>query len=323
MGADMERRPVRVAVLGAGGVGGYFGGRLALAGAEVCWIARGAHLEAIRRDGLRVRSVLGDFHVRGLATDDLAEVGPCDYVLFCVKSYDTDAAARLLPPLLHADTAVLTLQNGVDNPDKIASVVGWRHVMAGAAFVFATLQGPGEVAHTGGPGRVVFGEMDGARTPRAERLLAWFREANVPAELSPDIRRVLWDKFAFICAQAGLTAAAGLPVGELRAVPETWALFRRVLEEVCAVAAAEGVQLPPDTVDRHLEFAGRLEPQAASSLYHDLVHGRRMELEALHGTVVRLARRHELPVPVCETLYALLKPWSRRAEHPRAPGGGG
>lgn len=310
----MDGRPVRVAVLGAGGVGGYFGGRLALAGAEVCWIARGAHLEALRQDGLRVRSVLGDFHVRGLATDNPVEVGPCDYVLFCVKSYDTDGAARLLPPLLHEDTAVLTLQNGVDNPDRIASAVGWRHVMAGAAFVFATVRAPGEVAHTGGPGRVVFGEMDGARTSRAERLLDLFREAKVPAELSEDIRRVLWDKFAFICAQAGLTAATRLPVGELRAVPETWALFRRVLEEVCALAAAEGVELPSDTVRRHMEFAGRLEAHATSSLHHDLVNGRRTELEALHGTVVRLARKHGLAVPACETLYALLKPWARRAE---------
>lgn len=294
-------------------MGGYFGGRLALAGAQVSWIARGSHLEALRRGGLRVTSPGGDFHVGGLATDDPSQVGACDYVLFCVKSYDTEAAARALPPLLHEDTAVLTLQNGVDNPEKIASVVGWRHVMAGAAFVFATLQGPGQVAHLGGPGRVVFGEMDGVRSARAERLLTWFRRANVPAELSTDIRRVLWDKFAFICAQAGLTAATRLPVGELREVPETWELFRRVLEEVRMVAAAEGVTLAPDTVDRHLQFAAGLEPQASSSLHHDLVHGRRMELEALHGTVVRLARKHGLAVPVCETLYGLLKPWARRA----------
>jgi 2-dehydropantoate 2-reductase len=313
MEAGMAEKAVRVAVVGAGGVGGYFGGRLALAGAEVCWIARGAHLEAIRREGLRVRSVTGDFHVRGLATDDPGEVGPCDYVLFCVKSYDTEAAARLLPPLLQPETAVLTLQNGVDNPEKIAAAVGWEHVMAGAAFVFSTVQAPGRVAHTGGPGRVVFGEMDGSRTARAERLLDWFLRAEVPAELSPDIRRVLWDKFAFICAQAGLTAATRLPVGELRELPETWSLFRRVLEEVCAVAAAEGVALPHDTVERHLQFALRLEPQATSSLHHDLVHGRRMELEALHGTVVRLARKHGLSVPVCETLYGVLKPWAVRA----------
>jgi 2-dehydropantoate 2-reductase len=309
----MHRPPVRIAVLGAGGVGGYFGGRLALAGAEVWWIARGAHLEAIRREGLRVRSVAGDFHIRGPATDDPREVGPCDYVLFCVKSYDTDAAARMLTPLLQEDTAVLTLQNGVDNPERIAAAVGWRHVMGGAAFVFATLRAPGEVVHTAGPGRVVFGEMDGTRTPRAERLLSWFRDARVPAELSDNIRQVLWDKFALICAQAGLTTATRLPIGDLRAVPETWDLFRRVLEEVCAVAAAEGVPLPPDTVSRHLEFASRLEPEATSSLYHDLVHGRRVELEALHGTVVRLARKHSVPVPVCETLYALLKPWAARA----------
>jgi 2-dehydropantoate 2-reductase len=155
--------------------------------------------------------------------------------------------------------------------------------------------------------------MDGSRTARAERLLDWFLRAEVPAELSPDIRRVLWDKFAFICAQAGLTAATRLPVGELRELPETWSLFRRVLEEVCAVAAAEGVALPHDTVERHLQFALRLEPQATSSLHHDLVHGRRMELEALHGTVVRLARKHGLSVPVCETLYGVLKPWAVRA----------
>lgn len=309
----MQHRPVRVAVLGAGGVGGYFGGRLALAGAEVWWIARGPHLQALQRDGLTVRSVLGDFHVRGPATADPSEVGPCDYVLFCVKSYDTEPAARSLPPLLHKDTAVITLQNGVDNPDRIASVVGWRHVMGGAAFIFATLTAPGVVAHTGGPGRVVFGEMDGARTPRALRLLEWFQRATVPAEVSSHIREVLWNKFAFICAQAGLTAATRLPIGELRQVPETWEVFRCIVREVTALAAAEGVQLPPDVVDRHLQFAQQLEPHATSSLHHDLVHGRRMELEALHGTVVRLARKHGLSLPVCETLYALLKPWALRA----------
>jgi 2-dehydropantoate 2-reductase len=305
---------VKVAVYGSGGVGGYFGGRLALAGADVHLIARGAHLEALRARGLRVSSTKGDFHVELPASDDPTDIGPCDYVLFSVKSFDTDAAAGRLGPLIRERTAVLSFQNGIDNEAKIARAVGPGHVMGGAAYIFSRIAEPGVVAHTGGPARIVFGEMDGVRSERAQEFLDACRKADIDAELADDMVQVLWDKFAFICAQAGMTAAVRLPIGEVRAVEESWAAFRRIVEEVRALAAAEGVELPGDTADRHARFAEGLEPTGYSSLYDDLSNGRRMELEALHGTIVQSARQHDIPVPVSETVYAILRPWAVRNE---------
>jgi 2-dehydropantoate 2-reductase len=305
---------MKVAVFGTGGVGGYFGGRLALAGADVHLIARGAHLEALRTSGLRVTSPKGDFQVDLPTTDDPSQMGPCDYVLFSVKSFDTDDAAARLPALMADDTAVISFQNGVDNEEKIARAVGREHFMGGAAYIFSKIVEPGVVAHTGGPARIVFGEMDGSSSPRAQRFLDICRDAGIDADLSDEIQRVVWDKFAFICAQAGLTAAVRLPIGDVRTVDESWGAFRSVVEEVCAVAAAEGVELPRDTVDRHASFAEGLEPTGFSSLYDDLTNGRRMELETLHGTVVRKARLHGIPVPVSETIHAILRPWAVRNE---------
>lgn len=287
---------------------------MALAGADVQLIARGRHLEALRDRGLKVKSIAGDFEVQLPVTDDPAETGSCDVVLFCVKSYDTERAASQLRPLLGTDTAVLSLQNGVGNEDLIASVVGPGHVMGGAAFIFSTIAGLGEIEHTGGPGRVVFGELDGSRSQRAERLLELCVQANIPAELTDNIRHVLWHKLGFICAQAGMTAAARLPVDEILTIAESREMFLRISDEVCAVAAAEGVPLPDETPDRHLEFAQSLEPGSFSSLHHDLTHRGRMELEALHGEVVRLAARHGVPAPMCQAIYALLRPHALRYE---------
>jgi 2-dehydropantoate 2-reductase len=305
---------VRVAVYGTGGVGGYFGGRLALAGVDVHLIARGPHLRALRKNGLRVRSTRGDFQIELPATDDPSDIGPCDYVLFSVKSFDTEEGATRLGPLIEDKTAVVSFQNGVDNEEKIAGVLGPNHVMGGAAYIFSGIAEPGVIAHTGGPARIVFGEMDGSDSERARRFLEACREAGIDAELSADIRRVLWDKFAFICAQAGMTAAVRLPIGAIRTVEDSWVAFKRVVDEVRAVAAAEGVELPADVAERHARFAQNLEPTGYSSLYDDLTSGRRMELEALHGTIVHRARRHDIPVPVSETIYAILRPWAERNE---------
>jgi 2-dehydropantoate 2-reductase len=299
---------VRITVYGAGGVGGYFGGRLALGGADVHLIARGAHLRALQEHGLRVRSTLGDFATPVHATDDPAEVGACDVVLFCVKSYDTEEAADSLAPLLQAGTGVLTLQNGVDNVEKLAAAIGERHVLGGAAYIFATVVEPGVIAHTGAPGSFVFGELDGARSERAERLLALCRDADVRADLVTNIRVRLWEKFVFICAQAGVTATALVPIGVIRKTPETWDLFQRILGEVAALAAAEGVPLEPDAVEQLTGWGRTLEPTVFSSLYDDLARGRRIELEALHGFVVRRSRDRGLQAPVSEVIYALLKP---------------
>jgi len=299
---------VRIAVIGTGGVGGYFGGRLAHAGGDIHLLARGRQLRAIRDNGLRITGYRGEFAVAPPATDDPAEIGPCDIVLFCVKSYDTEAAAELLAPLVHATTAVVSLQNGIDNEEKMAARVGPEHVMGGAAFIFASVVEPGVIHDAGGPGSLVFGELDGSMSARGEGLLAMCEKAGIPAELVTDIRVRLWDKFAFICAQAGMTACTRLPIGEVRAVPETWAMFCRIVDEVVALSAAEGVGLPSGTGPRITRFAQGLPAGGFSSLYDDLVAGRRLELEALHGSVVRRSHARGLAAPMNEAVYALLKP---------------
>jgi len=303
---------MRVAVYGAGGVGGYFGGRLAQAGADVHFIARGAHLRALREHGLRVRSVKGDFEIPVPVTDDPAEVGWCDFVLFCVKTFDTDAAAARLGPLVGDGSAVMSLQNGVENVDKLARAVGDEHVMGGAAFIFAQIAEPGVIAHTGGPASITFGELDGRASPRAKRLLACCEQAGIEAELSASIKTVLWAKLAFICAQAGMTAAVRLPIGEIRTAAASWAAFSRLVAEVCAVAEADGTPVPQAAQERALALAQAAEPGSFSSLHDDLVAGRRMELEALHGFVVRRAAQHGLAVPTSEAVYAILQPWAIR-----------
>lgn len=304
---------MKVAVYGAGGVGAYFGGRLAEAGADVHLIARGDHLDALQRNGLDVKSVHGDVHVDPPATNDPAEIGPCDFVLFCVKSFDTENAAGRTHPLLDGDTGVLSLQNGLDNEPNLVTELGREHVMGGVAYIFSTIAEPGVVSHTGGPGRIVFGELDGRRTERGKRLLDACERADIDAHLSDDILRELWRKAAFICAQAGTTAAVRLPLGEIRNTDSTWALYRRLLEEVVAVGESSGIDLD-GVVEEWLSFAADLDADAYSSLHYDMTHGKRMELEALHGAVLRRADEHGIDVPMTEAIYAILEPWARRNE---------
>lgn len=306
---------MKIAVYGAGGIGGYFGGRLAQAGADVHLIARGDHLKRLRTDGLQIESKEGNFSVDLPATDDPTDIGPCDYVLFCVKSFDTKAAAADLHPLLSDETAVISLQNGVTNEEMLADSIGADHVMGGVAYIFSTIDSPGVISHTGGPARIVFGELEGEQSERAKRLLATCHDAQgMEAELSEDVEAVLWDKFAFICAVAGVTAASRLPMGEIRKVDESWALFQELLEEVDSIGRAVGVSMPPDTVDRWTSFATDLDPDAYSSLHYDLTNGKRMELDALHGAVVRYARETGTSASMNEAIYRLLKPWAVRNE---------
>ncbi len=303
---------MKVAVFGAGGVGAYFGGRMAQAGADVHLIARGDHLDALRSDGLTVESVHGDFSLDLPATDDPAEIGPCDFVLFTVKSTDTEDAAADLHPLLGDDTAVITLQNGVVNEEILVDAVGAGHVMGGVAYIFSTIADPGVIEHTGGPTRFIYGELDGRRSERAERLLDFCDDADIDADLSESIHTDLWEKFLFICAHNGITAATRLPLGTIRETPATWDLYTTVMEEVAAVGRADGVDLDAGTVDEWRSMATELEPELTSSLYYDLTHEKPMELEALHGDVIDRAADHDISVPMCEAIYAILKPWADR-----------
>jgi len=299
---------MRVLIVGAGGVGGYFGAKLARAGVPVTLLARGAHLAAIQRDGLRVRSAIdGESVATVTAVADVAGLPPADVVLFCVKSFDTETAAAAIRPAIGPDTAVVSLQNGVDNEDTLAGVLGPGHAVGGVAYVFATIESPGVIAHRFA-GHLVFGELDGRPSARLEALRAAFEKAGVRAEVAGDIRRALWLKYVMISAQAGMTALTRAPIGVVRAVPESRLMYRRIAEELAALAAASGVALGADAVDNVMKAADGLAAEAYSSLHHDLTQGRRLELESLHGHAVRLGERLGVPTPMVFAVYAALKP---------------
>jgi 2-dehydropantoate 2-reductase len=227
-----------------------------------------------------------------------------------VKSNDTRAAAADMAPLLREGTAVVSFQNGVDNEAWLAETIDEPHVVGGVAYIFSTIKEPGVVEHTGGPARFVYGELDGERTARIERLDdALSASEGIDAVLADDIRVELWRKFAFICAQAGMTATTRRPVGDIRANEASWEMYRRLIEEVCAVARAEGVDLPDDTVSEWLDFAAELDPEMYSSLHYDLTHDKPMELNALNGSVVRHADEVGVDVPMNEAVTAILSPW--------------
>lgn len=299
---------MKILVAGTGGVGGYFGAKLARAGESVTFLARGEHLLAIRSAGLRIRSGDGEWVVRSPATDDPRSVGRVDLVLFCVKSFDTEPVARAILPAVAGETVLLSLQNGVDNEEKLEAVVGQGRVLGGAAYIFSAIEAPGVIVHTYG-GRIAFGELDGSESERGRRLLQVFKAAGIPSELSTQIRRLLWEKYLFITAMAGLTTLTRCPVGVVRSVPETRRLFLTLLEELVQIAKAAGAPLLPGVVDAIIASADALAPGVYSSLYHDLTHGKRLEIEALQGHALRLGEKLGVPAPALSALYAALAPY--------------
>jgi 2-dehydropantoate 2-reductase len=299
---------VHVVVMGSGGVGGYFGAKLLRGGTGVTMVARGLHLEAMRRAGLTIRSAVeGESVVRPAMVERLEGVARADAVLFCVKSFDTEGAAARLWSILGPDTPVLSLQNGVDNEEKIDAGLGAGRAMGGVAQIFATIEAPGIIRHNAF-GRIILGEMDGRVSERAERLRDAFGRAQIPVELSGDIRRALWEKYILLCAVAGTTAVTRETIGVVRDTPATWRLFRALVEETTALARATGVTLPDDTVDQTLKVAESIPPGNRASLALDLLQGRRLELEALHGHAARLGERLGVPTPAVFAVYAALMP---------------
>jgi 2-dehydropantoate 2-reductase len=297
---------MRLAVLGSGGIGGYYGALLARGGHDVAFIARGAHLEALQQHGLTVRTPEGESTIRVNAVADTKSLAPVDLVLFCVKSYDTEPAAHALAPLMARDTAVVTLQNGVDNVQAIGSVVGSGAVLSGAVYVALQLAVPGVILRTGGEGKIVLGEPSGAMTERVRRIAEAFQQSRVPHEVSTDINRVLWEKFLFIAGIGGVTALARSGIGPLLATAEGRLLLTAACEEIAAVALGEGVALPADAADRAIRQAATLPPQWRSSMARDLADGRRLEVEALSGAVVRRGLKLGVPTPVHRTIAACL-----------------
>ncbi len=300
---------MRIAVIGAGAIGGYYGGLLQASGQDVTFIARGGNLRTLRHHGLRVESAgAAPIRLTVKATDDPRPIGPLDLVLFTVKAYDTEQAAHQIPPLLAEGTAVLTLQNGVDNVDLLSEAVGQEHVLGGLCYILCTHPAAGVVRQTGGSRRVVLGELDGSATPRAQAAVDAFLAAGVPAELSRRILVDLWEKFIFINAQGGMTALMRVPIGLIRQIPDTFDMYLQVAEEAAAVGRAEGVPIPPGQRERVRQLAMELAPDSYSSLYYDLSGRLRTELEALLGTVVRLGQINDVPTPVSQAIYAALKP---------------
>ena len=311
----MSHKPT-FGVVGAGGVGGYFGGRLAAAGYDVAFIARGAHLAAIRDDGLRIESALGDARIQpAVATDDPATIGPLDVVLVTVKLWDTEAAIRTAAPLVGPETAVISLQNGVDAEDRLVETLGAARVLGGVSQIAAVIERPGVIRHTGTMATVIAGELDGRKSRRVAALVEALAEAGVDAKLSGDITRRIWEKFVSLVGMSALTSVTRLPIGPVRETPETREFLAEVMSETWAVGRAKGVALDDDLVANRIAFIDTLPAEMTSSMAGDLARGNRLELDWLSGTVVRLGAELGVPTPTNAFVTAALKPHAHGAPH--------
>ena len=299
---------MRIAVIGAGGIGAIYGAALAKAGTEVIFVARGAHLAAMQQQGLRIEGDRGETIVRpAQATDDIAGIGPVDYVLLCVKLWDVESAGEQLRPIIGPQTAVVPLQNGVDAHERLIPILGRAAVMGGTAFVTGSIVSPGVVRQTGTYFQMTFGELDGWISPRGERLRDMCAAAGIEGVLSPDILAPLWAKFLVLVPLANVNALTRVPLGRYRADPDTWALAEASLNETAAVGRAEGVALPPDAIERSLAMLRSMPDHHMTSMGNDLLRGNRLELPWFAGKVIELGRRHAIPTPVNSFVYAALK----------------
>lgn len=299
---------MKIAVLGTGGVGGYFGGRLAAANFDVTFIARGEHLAAIRRDGLKVESENGDLHIYPAnATDVPANIGLVDYVLFAVKLWDTAAAAHAIRPLIDAQTAVVSLQNGVSAENELCDILGRAHVLGGVAQIAALISAPGIIRHTGTMAKLIFGELGGERSQRSEKLLSAFQSAGVNAEISPDIEKTIWQKFVFLVGLSALTSLTRHSIGPVREDPQTRKLLVLVMREAVAVARTKGIEIGDAFIDDRLTLIDTLPADMTSSMQHDLERGNRLELDWLSGAVVKMGQELDVDTPANSFVYTALK----------------
>ncbi len=300
---------MRIVVFGAGGVGGYFGGRLAHAGENVTFIARGEHLQAMLIHGLKVESISGDFIVQPVnATQDTTMVTDVDAILCCVKAWQIPEAARAMVPMLGPDTFVVPLENGVEAPAQLSAILGKERVLGGLCRIASRVAFPGVIQHTGIDPYVAFGELDHSTSVRADNLLQAFQHAGVTAEVPADIQAAVWRKFLFISAVSGMGAVTRVPFGLFRAIPGTRQLLQEAVEEAYAVAIAEGIRLPAEIVADTLAFIDSLPPNTTASMQRDILEGRPSELEAQNGTLVRLGHQLAIPTPVNTFIYNCLLP---------------
>lgn len=304
---------MRIAVFGTGGAGGYFGGRLARAGEDVTFIARGEHLRALRKQGLRVESVKGDFEIQpAQATDNPEEVGEVDVVIVGVKAWQVPEVAKALRPLVGPGSYVLPLQNGVEAASQLAAVLGTDRVLGGLAKIFSSVVEPGRIRHVGGPASVAFGELDNRPSERVERLRKTFALAGVTVEVPPDIHVALWEKFMFIAPFGRIGAVTRAPIGTLRSLPETRRMLEQGTREMFQVARASNIPLGDDAVARTMAFVDSPPSVGTASMQRDLVAGRPSELEAWNGAVVRLGQQVGVATPLHAFLYHSLLPLELR-----------
>lgn len=305
---------MRIAVFGTGGVGGYFGGRLAQGGEEVIFIARGDHLKAMRANGLRVDSLKGDFLIQPVqATDKPEEVGEVDAILVAVKTWQIPDAALAMRPMVGENTFVVPLENGVDAPAQLMAVLGEGHVLGGLCHIVSYIAEPGHIRHAGIEPHIAFGELDGRSSQRAQRLKDAFERAGVWAEVPENIRAAMWEKFLFIAAISGVGAVTRAPAGVMRSLPETRQLLQQAMEEVIAVGNAHQVNLPEDVLDKTMAFIDNLPEGATASMQRDIMEGRPSELASQNGAVLRLGSEQGVPTPAHAFLYYSLLPQDLRA----------
>jgi 2-dehydropantoate 2-reductase len=294
------------AIMGSGGVGGYFGARLAKCGFNVTFVARGAHLEAIRNSGLHIEGPNESFSLQVKATDEPREIGPVDFVLFAVKLWDTETAGAACRPLIGQGTAVVPLQNGVDSVETLASILGRSHVMGGVAEISATIAAPAHIRKISPLSLIRCGELDGNRSNRSEKLGSALSEAGIDVDLSDDINIAIWNKFVFLTGLSAITALTRHPIGKIRADPDTRALMEQIMTEALHVAQAVGVAVDDSVLAERLQFVDRLPGEVRASMAVDLISGRRLELPWLSGAVVRKGAELGIPTPanafVCKAL---------------------
>ncbi len=306
---------MRVAVFGTGAVGGYFGGRLAQSGSDVTFIARGAHLEATRENGLNVESLAGNFMVHpAQATSDPDAGGEVDLVILGVKAWQVPEAARVMKPMIGANALVLPLQNGVDAPRQLSEILGSRHVVGGLCRLMSLIKAPGVIHHMGAAPYIAFGELDGPPSGRLEQLAQLFSSAQgVSAEAVTDIQAALWNKFLLIAPWGGVGAVTRVPIGTIRELPETKALLQGAMQEIFDLAAAQNISLPPDAVARMVTFVNKLPADGLASMQRDIMDGRPSELFEQTGAVHRLGKQFGVATPVNTFIYGSLLPMEQAA----------
>jgi len=305
---------MRVIIYGTGAVGGYFGGRLAQSGEDVWFIARGEHLRALQTSGLRVESPKGDFHLENVqATDQVQQVGSADVILVCVKAWQVPESAQAIQSIVRSETVVVPLENGIEAPNQLVEVLGKEHVLGGLCRIASQLAAPGFIRHLGIEPYIAFAELDGKSSQRSQLLLKAFEKGGVKAEIPSDIWAAIWIKFMFIAAVSGLGAIARVPIGILRSTPGTRQLLQEAMHEIGMVAAAEGVKLPADSVEKTLALIDSLPESTTASMQRDIIEGRPSELEAQNGAVVRLGEKHGIPTPANRFIYDCLLPQELKA----------